>query len=58
MTMADELTLILRIHARVLELKRLAAVTARIHARLQRRLCTVPGVPAESRPQPRVQQRR
>lgn len=41
MKMADELTLILRIHARVLELKRLAAVTARIYAALRARLSEV-----------------
>ena len=35
MNTAADLSLIIRINARVLELKRLAAVTARIHARLR-----------------------
>lgn len=38
MTTADELDLIVRIHAGVLELQRLAEVTLRIYARLKRRL--------------------
>jgi hypothetical protein len=61
MTQADDLKIWLRTRVRVLELKRLAVTTARIHARLHKRLAlpsTELTTPRETLPQAHRERRR